>query len=113
MLDASWEQAISELERASEVLIAALPADTVLIDDALGRRETAIRKIKTLAALPDKEQFARLQKAAEFGDAAVQQLLVAREQLRDNIARLNHASFLGHAFAANPADSRKSLDCEG
>ena len=113
MLNPSWEQAISELERSSQRLIAALPADTVLIEDALQRRESAIRTIQSLVSLPAEEQFARLQKAAEIGDSAVQQLLLAREQVRDNIARLNHAVYLGNAFASKPAASSKSLDCEG
>ena len=109
----SWEEAITELERTSRQLLAALPVNTPLIENALQRREAIVQQIQALTALPDKEQLARLQDAAALGESAAQQLLLAREQIRDSIARLNHASYLSQAFAKTSPDLRKSFDCEG
>ena len=117
----SWEKAITELERASARLMAALPDNTPLIEDALERRAAAIKQIQSLTVPPVAqeliahypESLARLEKAAQLGATAEQQLLLAREQIRDSIARLNQASYLSQAFTGKPTGAHRSFDCEG
>ena len=116
-----WDKAITDLERATARLMAALPANTPLIEDALERRAAAIKQIQSLSAPPMAqeliahypESLARLEKAAQLGATAEQQLLLAREQIRDGIARLYQASYLSQAFTGNPAGAHRSFECEG
>ena len=93
-----WDKAIADLERATARLLAAMPANTPLIEDALARRSTAIGILQSIAIPTDKESLVRLEKAVEIGAAAQQQLLLAREQIRDSLARLNHDSYLTQAY---------------
>jgi hypothetical protein len=113
MNQSAWDRAITELERASARLMAALPANTPLIEDALERRAEAIRKIQSLPSPPDTELLARLEIAVKIGTAAQQQLLLVREQIRDGIARLNQASYLSQAFTGKPTGVPRAFDCEG
>ena len=109
----NWDQAITDLERASARMLAALPGNTPLLEDALARRAEAIERIQSIKSPPDKEMLARLEKASAIGAAAQQQLILSREQIRDNIARLNQSSYLGNAFTAKSTTSAKVFDCEG
>ena len=93
-----WDKAIADLERATVRLVAALPANMPLIEDALERRSAALGILQSLAIPSDPESLVRLEKAVELGAAAQQQLLLAREQIRDNLARLNEASYLTQAY---------------
>ena len=108
-----WDKAITDLERATARLVAALPDNAPLIEDALERRSAAIGMLQSLATTPDPESLVRLEKAVELGAAAQQQLLLAREQIRDNLARLNQASYLTQAFTGKSTESPKAFDCEG
>jgi len=109
----SWDEAILELERSSQRLLAGLPGDLPLIEDALERRARAVEQIQAMGSAPDANQLQRLQQVAQMGDIAGQQLLLAREQIRDNIARLNNSSFLTNAFSPNAVAAVKRFDCEG
>ncbi len=113
MQSSPWDNAIAELERASARLLAALPDNTPLIQDALSRRAEAIGRIQAIASPPDKETLARLEKAAKAGVEAQRKLILSREQIRGNIARLNQSAYLGKAFSAKSAASPKAFDCEG
>jgi hypothetical protein len=113
MNSSTWEQVIVELERASARLTAALPDNTPLIEDALRRRAEAIGRMQGIAAPPDAETLARLEKVAKEGAAAQQQLILSREQLRDHIARLNQSAYLGRVFSKSSGTSPKAFDCEG
>jgi hypothetical protein len=108
-----WDQAVTDLERASARLMAAQPGNTPLIEDALARRAEAIERIQSIKSPPDAETLNRLEKACAIGGTAQQQLVVSREQLRDSIARLNQSSYLGKAFTAKSTTSAKVFDCEG
>lgn len=109
----AWDEAIAELERATARLEAALPANTSLMEDALERRAGAIRRLQAISAPRDAETLTRLKKAASLGDAAQQKLILAREQIRDSIARLNQSSYLLRTFSPKPAGPLSALDCEG
>ena len=113
MNSSPWEDAIGELERASARLLAALPDNTTLIEDALARRAQAIARIQAMASPPDAKDLARLEKAAKAGSEAQRKLILSREQIRDNIARLNQSAYLGRVFTAKSTESPKAFDCEG
>ncbi len=110
---AIWEDAVIALERASERLIAAMPDNTPLIEDALQRRTEAIEHIQSIKHIPDEALYLRLKAAVQIGDKVREQLVLQREQARDGIARLKHSAYLTQAFAARSAQNRKSLDCAG
>ena len=109
----SWDQAVTEIERATARLLAGLPDNASLIEDALARRAEAIGHIQKLASPPDAETLTRLRKAAELGNEAQLKLILSREQIRDNIARLNHASYVGRAFTEKSTVAPKAFVCEG
>ena len=117
MNDSIWEEAVTALERASARLIAAMPDNTPLIEDALERRLAAIERIRAMTAPPGEAMFLRLQEAAQIGDKVREQLLLQREQLRDSISRINHSTYLTQAFAGKATgkseESRKVFDCAG
>jgi len=108
-----WDQAVTDLERASARLMVALPGNTPLLEDALARRAVAIERIQAIKSPPDAETLTRLEEANAIGAAAQQQLVLSREQIRDSIARLNQSSYLGKAFTAKSTTSAKVFDCEG
>lgn len=113
MNPSEWDKAIADVERATARLLAAMPANTPLIEDALARRSAALGILQSIAIPNDPESLVRLEKLVAAGASAQQQLLLAREQIRDSLVRLNQASYLTQAFSGKPADSLKAFDCEG
>ena len=113
MTPSGLDLAITDLECATARLIAGLPDNTTLIEDALTRRVDAIRRIQSLDSEPDDETLARLKNAADSGNAAQQKLILSREQIRDSIARLNQSAYLARAFSEKSTVSTKAFDCKG
>ena len=113
MTPAELDLAIAELECATARLLAGLPDNTSLIEDALERRAEAIRRIQAVDSRPDDEALARLREAADVGAAAQQKLILSRERIRDSIARLNQSAYLARAFSAKSTVSPRAFDCEG
>ena len=107
----AWEEVITELERASDRLIAAMPANNPLMEDALKRRAEAIVRLGKITDVPDAAVIARLEKAIQAGDKAREQLILGREQLRDGLARLNHSAYLTQTFNGKEEETGRGFDC--
>ena len=112
MSHSEWDLAILALERASDRLIAAMPANPHLIEDALLRRAEAIEGLCKIMATPDAAVVARLEKAFQIGGKVRAQLVLGREQLRDGIARMNQSTYLTHSFQTKPEETGRGFDCE-
>jgi hypothetical protein len=114
-LTQSWEEVVSNLERATARLTGLPPDDILAVAQAMNDRSIAVARLREFAAQPPEpispHLLDRLKEDCKSGEAIATNLLLLRAAARAEFSRFAEASFVLRSLDNGSAAARHRVNC--
>lgn len=116
-LTQTWEEVVSELERATARLNGIPTEDFLEVAQAMNARSVAVARLREFAAQPSEPitppMLNRLKKDCKNGEAIDRKLLLMRAAVRAEFSQAAEAGFMVRSLQGGRSESRPVVDWVG